>query len=224
MDQSTRTRSDRPTDQELRSFRVLANALGAEACVLDGLGRILLVNRAWTDVAGKGSGGDASEGAWLGQDYLEVCRSATGPSSEGATIAAEGIDRVLAGETRRVSVVYPCDFDGVAHWFEFTANAIDHPSARVLVTHSDVTERERYRRDAEARFGSLTARELEILGRIMGGATSKRIAADLGIAPNTVENHRASILKKSRATNTAELVRLGVSAQLGVIEDPDDPE
>ena len=53
-----------------------------------------------------------------------------------------------------------------------------------------------------------TAREREILNHIWAGLTSQEIAARLQIAPKTVESHRANLLRKFRATNSAQLLRL----------------
>jgi len=55
-----------------------------------------------------------------------------------------------------------------------------------------------------------TAREREILNYIWAGLTSQEIAARLEIAPKTVESHRANLLRKFRATNAAQLLRLAL--------------
>ncbi|MES1179595.1 MAG: LuxR C-terminal-related transcriptional regulator [Hyphomicrobium sp.] len=55
--------------------------------------------------------------------------------------------------------------------------------------------------------GDLTPRERGILARIVDGSSSKEIALTLAISPRTVEFHRANLLKKCRAKNTADLVR-----------------
>lgn len=54
---------------------------------------------------------------------------------------------------------------------------------------------------------NLTARELGILAEIVRGLSSKEIARSLDISPRTVEFHRANLLKKCGAKNTADLVR-----------------
>jgi DNA-binding CsgD family transcriptional regulator len=46
-----------------------------------------------------------------------------------------------------------------------------------------------------------------ILAEIVRGSSSKEIARALQISPRTVEFHRANLLKKFGARNTAELVR-----------------
>jgi DNA-binding CsgD family transcriptional regulator len=55
---------------------------------------------------------------------------------------------------------------------------------------------------------SLTSRERVVLAHIVNGASSKEAARILSISARTVEFHRANILLKLGARNTAELVRI----------------
>jgi DNA-binding CsgD family transcriptional regulator len=54
----------------------------------------------------------------------------------------------------------------------------------------------------------LTSRERGVLAQILKGASSKEMARTLAISARTVESHRANILLKLGAKNTAELVRI----------------
>jgi DNA-binding CsgD family transcriptional regulator len=45
------------------------------------------------------------------------------------------------------------------------------------------------------------------LGQIVSGSSSKEAARRLGISPRTVEFHRANVMRKLGAKNTADLVR-----------------
>lgn len=54
--------------------------------------------------------------------------------------------------------------------------------------------------------GYLTPKEKSVLAAIVEGLTSKEIARSLDISPRTVDFHRANLLKKYGAKNTADLV------------------
>lgn len=56
-------------------------------------------------------------------------------------------------------------------------------------------------------LAKLSTREVQILNKILDGRSNKNIAADLNISRRTVENHRASIMKKTRSRSVPELVR-----------------
>ena len=57
-------------------------------------------------------------------------------------------------------------------------------------------------------FELLTERERAVLLKVVAGRSSKEIGRDLGISHRTVEVHRANIMRKTRAENTIQLVRL----------------
>jgi FixJ family two-component response regulator len=57
----------------------------------------------------------------------------------------------------------------------------------------------------------LTRREVEVLGHLVRGASSRDIGTMLGIAKRTVDNFRMSIMKKLHAKNAADLVRIVMS-------------
>ena len=62
----------------------------------------------------------------------------------------------------------------------------------------------------------LTRREQEVLAEIVAGNTSKQAARKLGLSPRTLEEHRANIMRKLGAKNTADLIRLTFSDRRGV--------
>jgi two-component system CheB/CheR fusion protein len=72
-----------------------------------------------------------------------------------------------------------------------------------------------WRETAVQHLGGLTARQHQIMKLVLAGYPSKNIAADLGISRRTVENHRASIMKKTGAKSLPELARLALAADLG---------
>lgn len=60
----------------------------------------------------------------------------------------------------------------------------------------------------------LTGRETEILAFIAGGMSNKDVARRLALSVRTVESHRLSIRKKTRARNRKQLVELAQSLGL----------
>jgi DNA-binding NarL/FixJ family response regulator len=65
-------------------------------------------------------------------------------------------------------------------------------------------------RQVEDPYGTLTAREREVFHLVVEGHTTKDIARHLGISVKTAENHRAHMMEKIGAHNTAEVVRYAV--------------
>lgn len=65
------------------------------------------------------------------------------------------------------------------------------------------------RRPVEIRgFNQLTQREREVLQLISNGQSNKEAGRDLGISPRTIEVHRARVMEKLGARNTADLMRI----------------
>ncbi len=69
-----------------------------------------------------------------------------------------------------------------------------------------------WRESATAHLAHLTSRQRQIMEMVLAGHPSKNIAADLGISQRTVENHRASIMKKSGSKSLPALARLALAA------------
>lgn len=65
------------------------------------------------------------------------------------------------------------------------------------------------RRGVEVRgFAQLTPREREVLQLITNGQSNKEAGRKLGISPRTIEVHRARVMEKLGARNTADLMRI----------------
>lgn len=64
----------------------------------------------------------------------------------------------------------------------------------------------------DALLSRLTAREAQVLERIVAGRLNKQIADDLGISIKTVEAHRANIMEKLNANTVADLLKIALGA------------
>jgi len=67
---------------------------------------------------------------------------------------------------------------------------------------------------SRSRSDRLTNREQEITRLLAEGRSNKESAAKLGISTRTVENHRASIMKKLRCRSMADLVRFAIRKRI----------
>ncbi|MCC5987824.1 MAG: PAS and helix-turn-helix domain-containing protein [Pararhodobacter sp.] len=74
----------------------------------------------------------------------------------------------------------------------------DDPFAHAVWSFADLSEKRPVAR--------LSPREREIAMLLVAGHTSKEIALALGISPRTAEAHRARLLHKFEARNSAELI------------------
>ncbi len=83
---------------------------------------------------------------------------------------------------------------------------------RALELSSDTAKLTAWRVSAANHVADLTGRQRQIMDMILSGQPNKNIAADLGISQRTVENHRASIMKRTGVKSLPALARLAVAA------------
>jgi FixJ family two-component response regulator len=77
--------------------------------------------------------------------------------------------------------------------------------------------------DIRRRISTLTARERELIPLICNGEPNKVIASNLHLSMKTVFKHRASLIEKMDAANTADLVRiLSIAENHHLLDTPGD--
>jgi len=91
------------------------DALTSNICVVDLAGQIIAVNRAWLEFSSGNSG--AGESAYLGTNYLDVCRHSSGPASKEAGEFNRGLQDVLDGRAGLFQLEYPCHSPSELRWF-----------------------------------------------------------------------------------------------------------
>lgn len=83
---------------------------------------------------------------------------------------------------------------------------------RALERSRDASALSAWREAAASHIATLTKRQRQIMDLVLSGHPSKNIAVDLGISQRTVENHRASIMKKTGSRSLPALARLALAA------------
>ncbi len=99
---------------------------------------------------------------------------------------------------------------GAFHFIEKPFN--DHDLVdlveKALATDSERQRAAASRETVEARLGTLTQREREVMELILEGKYNKVIADDLSISMRTVEAHRSRIFEKMEVRSAVELAQL----------------
>lgn len=85
--------------------------------------------------------------------------------------------------------------------------------SRMFEMVNDSLQKMQAKRAHEAMLGRLTAREQQVLERIVAGRLNKQIADDLGISIKTVEAHRANIMEKLQVTTVADLMKVALAGE-----------
>lgn len=115
------------------------DALTASICVVDHDGVIVAVNEPWR-VFSNDNGG---KGAFLGENYLAVCRNATGPGANAARLFGQSVEDVLAGRRHRFETEYPCHSPEERRWYlaRVTRLPTSDTEAVAVISHQDITNR-----------------------------------------------------------------------------------
>jgi len=169
------------------------DALPDSTAILDRLGCIVAVNRAWRMFAVDNGGDPGATG--VGVNYLDVCVRAADTGCVGAAEVVAGLRAVLAGETVESDREYPCPSPTVGRWFNSRITPIGGATGGAVVSHVNISRRVRSEQDLthRASHDSLTglanrAMFAERLGRVLGteGTSEERrmataAAGDVGV-------------------------------------------
>ena len=115
------------------------NALSSHICVIDKNGVIVAVNRSWQNFAIENP--PVSNYTGVGTDYLQVCRNAKGPGSEGAEKFAFGVQAILEGDSKMFQMEYPCHSPTKNRWFLGRVTPLKTRQQGAVISHATITDR-----------------------------------------------------------------------------------
>ena len=129
-------------EDEARLAQSAIDSLTAHVAILDECGRIVAVNRAWTEFAQE----RGEETAVVGSNYLASCAASEDPFARGSS---DAISRTLSGEIDGFELEYPCHVPSQRRWFVMrVTRCTGSEPPRVIVLHEERTLHHELRRRA----------------------------------------------------------------------------
>ena len=137
LDITERKQSEELIKEQERFIHATFDSLPEQICVIDENYKIISTNQGWRRFAEQNG---HPQDDFTGVNYLSVCKSAKGNSSENVNKIAEGLVAVMQGDISDFSMEYPCDSSTEKRWFivriaPFPGEGIK----RVIVSHTNVT-------------------------------------------------------------------------------------
>lgn len=126
----------------------------------------------------------------------------------------DDLPAVMISDSREVSIAVNAMKAGASDFIEkpFSRNEVLHIVARALEHSLDANKKMAWTQNATHCIDSLTLRQRQIMDMVLAGHPSKNIAVELGISQRTVENHRASIMKRTHSKSIPALARIALAA------------
>ena len=121
------------------NLKVFADSQSAGVAVLDEVGDILYVNRAWHELGAQR--GFPIDLYGVGHNFLDDRLQASDAMGRESEAIAAGVDQILLGDATKFKKEYLSSGPIDDRWIRITASAFDLPCTRyVLVTREDITE------------------------------------------------------------------------------------
>ncbi len=128
------------TVKEMAFVQSVIDAMPSHIAILDGNGKILLINSVWRGFAR--ANGFSGEGLGLGKNYFDVCRSAVGKSAQGASEVLSGLLALKEDQRDQFTLQYPCHSRTEQRWFILEATRLSFGNGfYILVAHHNISIR-----------------------------------------------------------------------------------
>ena len=180
----------------------ILNSVSAHIAVLDRTGNIQKVNRAWRLFAEENGGSVATQDG-IGINYIQICRQASGNSSEHADEIANGIEAVLQGTKDVFNMKYPCHSPIEERWFLCQVTPLSIERGGAVVSHINITQQIKAQQELLQAYETTLvgwSRAMDLRDNETEGHTQRvtnmtmRIAHELGIDEADIVNMRRGAL------------------------------
>jgi diguanylate cyclase (GGDEF)-like protein/PAS domain S-box-containing protein len=138
VDITARRKAEAEVQAQRAFLRSVIDALTANISVIDGTGRILMVNDAW-ERFGQSGAGEPTRSTAPGANYLEITRAAA-RTERSAEEALAAIESVLRGQAESARYEYPCRMPDGDRWFTMTITPLMASEGGAVISHTDTTE------------------------------------------------------------------------------------
>ena len=125
--------------RDAERLQAVLDSLPEYVAVLDGDGKVSMVNRAWSRF-GTDNGDPERVLGGPGSDYTVLCSADISDDNAFSIRAMEGLSAVLDKRSDAFSMQYPCRLNGRPRWFLMRAAPIEHAAGGVIVSHIDITQ------------------------------------------------------------------------------------
>lgn len=114
------------------------DSLGAQIAVIDQKGKIIQVNKAWTEFATQ-NGIHNTSSVGEGVNYLTVLKKSI--KDPDVKIIYEGIKDVLSGKKEKFGFEYPCHSVTQERWYLMTVHPFQGDEGGAVISHTNITDR-----------------------------------------------------------------------------------
>jgi DNA-binding CsgD family transcriptional regulator len=152
-----------------------------------------------------------------GQSLKQIAENALREAEHACALIQQISDACVAALPDQAAIAH--GRDAIAWWSRTAPGA----GGRQLVAIGDKTLDDKAM-EANSSYHVLTRRERDVLRLIAQGLTNKEGALELKIGPRTFESHRARIMRKFKARNAADLVRMALKTGMAADGRNDKPD
>lgn len=143
------------------SSRSVLDSLSAHVAILDRHGVILDTNAAWKNFARANA--VTMRPDMVGINYLQVCTSSLGPSSQEANPVYQGITDLIEGRIDEFVMEYPCHSPEEKRWFYMRATRLQRQDdLHIVVSHENITPLKQLEEELREQTLRLEASEQEL--------------------------------------------------------------